>query len=264
MAWRYSIGSLLLLYPALRNLRSSRTPFPPARALRLMVIGAVAQATITFTSLYALNFIPVGLLAFLFYTYPTWLAVIQTLRKTETITPIRGAALVISLIGVAIMAAPATTGIAKTRGVIIALGCALLYAIYLPTLREAQRGLPPISATFFLVLGATISFVIAAVVTAQATLPATDQGWMIIVLMGTICTFIAFTALLNGLRTLGPVRTSIVGTIEPFFTAVLGAGILFERITARIVVGGAMVALAVVLLQLRVDEPESSVDAAAA
>jgi drug/metabolite transporter (DMT)-like permease len=248
----------MLLYPAVRAIRSLSTPFPTARALRLVVIGALAQATITYISLYALKFIPVGLLAFLFYTYPAWLALISTVRGTEAINATRGVALVVSLLGLGIMAGPIARGSANTTGVLIALSAALLYAIYLPALREAQQGLVPIIATFFLVLGATMSFVVVAIVTGNEAMPSTPQAWMIVVLLGTVCTSVAFAALLTGLRLLGPVRTSIIATIEPFFTAVLGAILLSERLTVRTLLGGTMVGLAVVLLQLRSEEADPS------
>jgi drug/metabolite transporter (DMT)-like permease len=56
---------------------------------------------------------------------------------------------------------------------------------------------------------------------------------------------------LRGLSVLGPVRTSIISTVEPFWTAVLGALVLNQPITKGVVAGGACIALAVALLQWR-------------
>jgi len=64
-----------------------------------------------------------------------------------------------------------------------------------------------------------------------------------------VSTVIAFVSLIAGLRILGPLRTSIIGTTEPFFTAVLGIVLLRERPTLATFVGGAMIAGAVLLLQ---------------
>ena len=63
-------------------------------------------------------------------------------------------------------------------------------------------------------------------------------------------TVMAFATLVAGLRVLGPVRTSIIATIEPFFTLLLGALFLGERITAGTFAGGALIAAAVILLQI--------------
>jgi drug/metabolite transporter (DMT)-like permease len=46
------------------------------------------------------------------------------------------------------------------------------------------------------------------------------------------------------------VRTSIVATIEPFFTTLLGVMLLGETMTRGTIVGGALIASAVLLLQV--------------
>jgi drug/metabolite transporter (DMT)-like permease len=76
-------------------------------------------------------------------------------------------------------------------------------------------------------------------------------AWYAIVGLSLISTVGAFLMFLSGLRVLGPVRTAIVSTIEPFFTLLLGAGILAQPLTKTTIVGGALIAGAVVLLQLR-------------
>ena len=68
-------------------------------------------------------------------------------------------------------------------------------------------------------------------------------------MLSIIGTVIAFGTLIAGLRVLGPVRTSIVSTVEPFFTAMLGVLLLDETLTAATIVGGAMIAAAVIILE---------------
>src|SRR4051812_40967804 len=67
MAWRYLLGALFLgFFARPGQLRS----IPRQRVVQLLMIGGCGQALITYLSLYALEYIPVGPLAFLFYTYP--------------------------------------------------------------------------------------------------------------------------------------------------------------------------------------------------
>lgn len=68
---------------------------------------------------------------------------------------------------------------------------------------------------------------------------------------------LAFVTLLAGLKVLGPVRTSIISTIEPFFTATLGAVFLDQALTISIITGGAIIAVAVIVLEYS-NEPVSS------
>ncbi|MEJ7760078.1 MAG: DMT family transporter [Gemmatimonadaceae bacterium] len=127
-------------------------------------------------------------------------------------------------------------------------GTALLYALYLPAIASAQKGVPAITATFYLVAGVAASFLIAGVATGELGLPQTPALWGYVVLLAVLCTVMAFGALLAGLRTLGPVRTGIVATIEPFFTTLLGAVFLSDQLGPEVLAGGAMIAGAVILL----------------
>ena len=100
MAWRYALGAVLLgTVIQRRQMRS----LPKRRVVQLMLVGGVGQAMITYLSLHALEYIPVGPLAFLFYTYPAWVAVLAAIRRTERLTPIRVFALMVALAGVTIM-----------------------------------------------------------------------------------------------------------------------------------------------------------------
>ena len=56
-----------------------------------------------------------------------------------------------------------------------------------------------------------------------------------------------------GLVRLGPVRTAIVSTVEPFLTALLGVVVLSQPLTGPTLLGGALIVAAVVLLQFRRD-----------
>jgi drug/metabolite transporter (DMT)-like permease len=95
-----------------------------------------------------------------------------------------------------------------------------------------------------------VSFFIANLFNRTLYLPTTIEMWWYLLLLSLFCTVFAFGTLVAGLRVLGPVRTSIVATIEPFFTTLLGVMLLGETMTRGTIVGGALIASAVLLLQV--------------
>ncbi len=246
MMWRYSLAALILLVILHRavfaHLRSRL-------AWRLTLVGGVGQGLITYLSLRALDYLPVGPLAFLFYTYPAWVAIIAAVTGRERITLPRLLALCAAMAGIAVMVGTPAVGSLNIVGVSLALGTAILYALYLPGLHHAQAGMPAGVATFFLILGALLAFLIASILTHQMQIPGSPTTWKYLLLLSTIGTAIAFGALIAGLHVLGPVRTSIVSTVEPFFTTVLGVFLLNEELTAATITGGAMIAAAVIILE---------------
>lgn len=246
MAWRYIIGALLLF--ALVGVDQLRA-VSSERIIRLLVIGGVGQALITYLSLYALEFISVGPLAFLFYTYPAWVALIAAVRKTERLTVVRVVALGLALIGVTVMVGTSATERLNPIGVVLALASALLYSAYLPALDHFQRDIPALVSTLLLVAGAAGSFVLVALITGKLYLPYSVAMWSNIFLLAFVSTVIAFSTLIKGLSVLGPVRTAIVATVEPFFTAMLGFAVLGNQVTVTTIVGGVLIAAAVLLIQ---------------
>ena len=143
-----------------------------------------------------------------------------------------------------------SSGSLNRFGVILALGTALLYSLYLPVLHRVQEGIPAAVSSFYLIAGVFTAFLIASVASGEVQVPQSTTVWIYVILLAAWSTVIAFASLVTGLRVLGPVRTSIVATIEPFFTAILGSLLLGEIISRNTIAGGALIAAAVVILQV--------------
>jgi len=255
LAWRFLIAALLLAIvaggpSAVR--REARRGWP------LVVLAGGGQAAIGGLSLGALRYIPAATMIFLFYTYPAWVTVISAMRGKEPLTGRRLLALLLSLAGIAVMVGLPGTGTSSvaTPGVLLALAGALLYALYIPMINHLGRELPPaLTATYATTGAGIILTVVAAISGGFARHPA--SVWLMVVLLAVLCTVIAFTCFLRGLAALGPVRTAIVSTVEPFWGSLLGAVVLAQPLAARTLTGGVLVAAAVVILNLpqRVDAP---------
>ncbi|MEO7823636.1 MAG: DMT family transporter [Gemmatimonadaceae bacterium] len=246
MAWRYLLAALLLAVIARPSQLKS---IARKKIVALVLIGAVGQTMVTYVSLSALDYIPVGPLAFLFFTFPAWVALLGAVRRTERLTLVRVIALAMALAGVAVMVGAPSAEKLHPVGVALALGSAFLYTIYLPTLGTIQTGVPAMLSAFLLVVGAGAAFSLAALVSGNMHVPSGTGLWANIFLLSLVSTVIAFSALIKGLAVLGPVRTAIIATVEPFFTAVLGAVVLRDRITATTLIGGVLIAAAVILIQ---------------
>jgi drug/metabolite transporter (DMT)-like permease len=245
MAWRYVLGAVLL--GAVVQIKRVGA-IPRRRIIQLMLIGGLGQALITYLSLHALEYIQVGPLAFLFYTYPAWVALLAAVRRTEKLTPVRVLALMLALTGVTIMIGAPTEKL-NPIGVMLALTSALLYSAYLPALSHVQRDIPALLSTFLLIVGAAISFVIAALFAGELFVPSGAAVWSNIFVLALVSTVIAFSSLIRGLSVLGPVRTAIIATVEPFFTAILGALVLASQFGVATLVGGILIAAAVLVIE---------------
>jgi len=113
--------------------------------------------------------------------------------------------------------------------VLLALASALMYAIYIPMIDHLGRDLPPAVTSTYASGGAAVILLILAFVQGGLGVHFTPVAWGAIVTMAVVSTVLAFIAFLRGLAAIGPVRTAIVSTIEPFWTALLGGVVLVRR-----------------------------------
>lgn len=247
LVWRYALGALLLIGVGggPRALRIPRSQWVP-----LLLVGGVGQALVAGVSLSALRYIPAATLSFLFYTFPAWVALFAAVRRTEPLTPRRLAALALSFGGIAVMVGSPWSAPLHPVGVALALASAVLYAMYVPAIGRLQRDVAPAVSGTLISLGAFVVLLALAAGPGVVMVRLTPVAWMTVIGLALVSTMIGFIAFLRGLRVLGPVRTAIVSTVEPFWTALMGSLVLAQALTATTLAGGGMIALAVLVLQL--------------
>ncbi len=244
LAWRYALAALVLFGVLVYSGRR-----PDGRGFRAMMTAGLMQSLIAVVSLSALRYISAGTLAFLFYTYPAMVAILARVRHSEPLTTTRMLALALSLGGIFVMiGAPGSDSLHPT-GIMLALVSAAMYAVYIPMISAMQRELTPVATAMYMTAGAAVFLGVAAMSQGELSLRYPATGWWSIIALALFCTVGAFIVFLRGLAVLGPVRTAIVSTVEPFFTAVLAALFLSQPMTMSTVAGGALIAVAVVLLQ---------------
>ncbi|MBV6522280.1 MAG: hypothetical protein MNPFHGCM_02426 [Gemmatimonadaceae bacterium] len=220
------------------------------QAIELTAVGGGIQAAVAWLSLSALAYISAATLVFLFYTFPVWVTLASVARGAESLTTRRSIALVLAMAGIALTVGWRATHALHPTGVAMALGSSVLYAMFLPLVRRIQGQLHSATATAFIAVGAALICLVGATVAATLEPPPGPAAWLWIVALGVIATAIPYTLFLTGLRTLGPMRTAIVSTVEPFFVALLAALVLDQPLTPGVLVGGSCIVAAIVMLQL--------------
>lgn len=251
MAWRYLLATPFLLAIAGTNLRTVTA----RRGAVLVVVGGVGQVAVSALSLSALQWIDVATLGFLFYTFPAWVVLLSAVRGIERVDARKVTALVLALGGIAtIVGAPRTVAL-PAIGVTLALSAAFIYAAYIPTLHWLRGPLSAATASAFIIAGAAAVYLAAAAWRGELHASQPGAAWAIVVTLAIGCTVVTFIAFLNGLAVLGAVRTAIISTVEPFYTAILGAIVLGQQAGPGTIAGGVLIASAVLILQRQPTSP---------
>lgn len=248
-AWRYATTALVLMGWAFwRGAPVASDPLLRWWRPQTLLIAGGGQTLVATFALMALRWIPASTEAFLFYTFPAWVAVLTAVRGHERLDRIRVIALSLALGGIAFMVGAPSAGSLNPIGVAMALTAALVYAIYIPVLGELQRTRPALDVSRAIAVGGSIIFTGWALSTGALFAHFDTVVLANSVLQGVLSAG-AFVGFLAGLSKLGAVRTAITSTVEPFWTSLLSVVVLDQPIGAGTLIGGAAIMVAVLLLQ---------------
>ena len=253
MAWRYGLATPILALIAGKRALA----VPVGRMIALVTLGGGGQAIVTYFSLSALQWLPAASLGFLFYTFPAWVAIFAAISGTERLTTVRVVALGVALLGISAMVGSPWDLALPWPGVWRALMAAVIYALYIPLLHRLRGPLDPATASTFIIGGAAVIFMVTAGRTGGLVASMTPFTWALAAFLAVYSTVVSFLTFLRGLEVLGPVRSAILSTTEPLFTAVLAVLVLGQSLDLKTIVGGVGILGAIVILE-RVSPPTPS------
>lgn len=249
------IGAALLLAGLLLILR--RPLFPGRRsAARLFLLGAVlytVQAAMYFTGLQRL---PASVAALLLYVYPVIVAALDWAVNRRRPAGRVLMAMLLALIGVLLTLSPQGAGSIDPLGALLVLGSATGLSIYIILSETPTRTVGSRVAAMWITGGAGLSFALVGAGTGTLSWEAAQSvAWIFpaIILFGTV---LPLTLFLAGMARVGPTTASLLSTLEPVFTVVMGSAFLAESLSPSQGMGGVLVVAAAVLVSSRGASPK--------
>lgn len=221
----------------------------PTRERRIATLLGVVYAGFSGLFFWGLTFVPAGVAGLTFYTYPVYVYLLSVTFLDERITLQTVAALALSLVGVGLVVGGDTTGI-DALGVGLVLLAALGYAFYLTGNRAALSSIDADLLAGTAMVATTVSVLAFGLFSGRLTMPAGSDQWAILVGISTLGTAIPIFLYVSGLDRIQASHASVISTAEPLVTVTLGIVLLGESVSPGLAIGGALVVLGVVLVQL--------------
>jgi drug/metabolite transporter (DMT)-like permease len=209
----------------------------------------------------AFGLIPIALALMLFYTYPAGVVVVDVALGRERVTRSRLLALGLSSVGVALVlfgGAGSSGGAAvNPLGVVLGLCAAASQVVFVTVSRHGYRTVPSDAATLVnlsvSVAGATVIAIAVGQTEDLLTPFRSFEPLPILFLAGVVAAGLSSLLFLTAIRTLGGTRTGILMLLEPVVGAILAGLWLGETLAPIQFVGGGLVLLGALVLQLRAD-----------
>ena len=240
LSWRFGLATVLVW-----TVFGLRGEIRPLRGRALVVaagLGSAGYAAVSGLYFVGLEFVTAGTAGIVLYTYPAFVLVIAAAFLGEPIGRRRLAALAVTLGGIALITG-ADPAAADPRGIAVVLLAAILYAGYITASRTALEDVSPPTLTAHVVPAAAGTFLAVGVATDSLGAPSGAFAWGVVVAIAVFATALPIVAFFAGLSRIGAGPASILSTVEPAATVVLGAVFLGEPVGPAVVVGGTLVLL---------------------
>nr|WP_274606838.1 DMT family transporter [Microbacterium esteraromaticum] len=236
VAGRTLLGGLVLLPFALRSgaLSAAWKHWP-----WVLAFGLIEMAGPFLLLSHAETQLPSGLTGLLVSTVPLFAVIIALLRGDRSaLAPIRLGGLLLGFAGVAVVVAgpglfPHGAGSAFAIGEILL--TAVMYAIAPFIIALKLRDVPSLGTITLALFAIGIGYLPAALLT-QHEVP-TARATVSLLLLGVVCTALAFVAFFALIREVGPVRAPLFTYINPIVAILLGTIVLSEPLTPGLLIG---------------------------
>lgn len=220
---------------------------------KVCLVGVLNSALPFMLFSFALLSITTGLSAILNATVPLFGALVAWWWLKDRPTGSRVLGLVIGFAGVAALAwdkasfkPDAVSGIAPAWAVLACLLATVCYAVAASATKRFLTGLPPLVTATGSQLGATLLLTLPALWLRPEQMPGA-QAWLALVVLGVLCTGVAYILYFRLIEQAGPARALAVTFALPVFAILYGALFLGERVTAWMLMWGAVVLLGTAL-----------------
>jgi drug/metabolite transporter (DMT)-like permease len=243
---RFIFAAVMLLYYLLTkkiSLRLNKKQF-----LIIALLGVVGYSATSGFIFLAYSYISVGLATMIMYTYPAIVTLLSFIIYKEKLYTRKVISLLISLAGIYTLIGVGEISL-NFKGVAFAFLSAIFYSMYVLGASHSEiKKVNSYVMTFYISLTSGVTMLIFGVSTNNINFNIDYYGLVCILLLAFISTVVALMAFIQGVKIIGPSKASILSTLEPIVSLILGLLILKESISIQVLFGSIMIIASILIL----------------
>lgn len=202
----------------------------------------------------AYTMIPVGFTTMIHFFYPALVTMIMVVLFRENFTWKKLGAIVISIIGLALISGGDFSG--KKIGIVIALMTAFTYAFYMiANDKTSARNVPLMVRSFYLNMFVVLTAIITNMVTKKAVLPVGAVNIGLSAMVG-VMLCLAIVMLNAGISRLGAGKASFINMLEPITSLVVSTIVFKYTISLMAILGALLIIGSLILVAKDGDQQE--------
>ncbi|MBQ2876448.1 MAG: EamA family transporter [Clostridia bacterium] len=216
---------------------------------RVVSIGIFGCALTPLLLFYSYNYISGGTATVFHFIYPALVLLLYFLFLKEKMSRSNVVAIIMCVAGIAMFYDP--NGYLDPTGAILALLSGLTYALYIFFLGKFGRvGMSNFVFSFYTTSGAAVVLLVVAIVTQSLVLPSSFLGWILCIAFALLINVGAVVLFQCGTLIIGGQKASIMSTLEPITSLVVGFLAFDENISLLSAIGSLFVISASIFIAL--------------
>lgn len=235
--FRYGIAVLILGALLLMDKQSFKVTWKQAGILLVLGLLYTSSSMLLFQ---AYNYVPSGLATTLVFLYPVLVALIMVFLRVVPSWQV-WLAIVATFVGVIIMTQSDSTQVVNPIGVLLSLGSALVYALFIVIINRSKTiSLISNSLLTFYALSVGAMVFLGMVIASGENLTTgieTNRDWLNLVGLAILPTIVSTASLAVATRNIGATKASVLGVFEPITAILVGTLVFGEALTNNIIIG---------------------------
>lgn len=255
--YRFGLAAAMMGLIALATRRPLRITWPQTGTL--LLLGAMYSVT-ALGLLRSYTYIPSSVATTINFLYPLGVAIVMTLFFREKNSVWLLVAILISLVGVALLSWGDIGGPQSDRAIVgvgFAGATVLAYTIYIVGVKKSRISrLDPMIQAFYVLLFSACFFLVYALSTTGAPLPGKWHLWQNLLLLALVPTVVSNLTLVLAIKEIGSTMTSILGSMEPLTAVLVGVLHFGEKFGLDSASGLILIITAVIIVILQAKKKE--------
>lgn len=241
---------LPVLFISLRSRRISLRV--PKNTLKKLGILTIFGQALTMYVLYAsYNYIDVGLATTLHYIYPIIVTVIGICFFKERYNYLKILALFVSILGIVLILNRQSASSNQLAGVLLAILSGISYAFFIIYMDVTElKYNDSILVTFYVSLISSVLFFLIAVAKSEFSLHYSWIAYLLLICISIVTAIMGMSFLQLGIQHIGASTASILSTLEPILSVVLGVLIFRDVLSFRKIIACGLIFSSVIFISL--------------
>ena len=244
--WRFFI-SIFPLYIIVKRNKNISLEISKMEFRQIVLLGVLGYAGTGVSLFMSYNYISTGMATTLHFVYPIFVILGYSFFYKQRINLPKLISVLLCSIGIFLLYDGSAS--VSLLGIFLAFLSGITYAFYVLYIdKSGLKTMNPIKLTMYLsCVGAFVMFFFS-IATGSFTIHITPTGWVLTAILSIIVALGAVSLLSVGIKLIGPQSASILSTLEPIISVIIGAVVFGETLGIRGIIASGLILLAVTII----------------